>query len=112
MVVHLLLSLFILFSFSLFSYNPPSTIHLDMSSKKVPTKRNQLEVNFKAYTEGEMILGNFVPYTPGAEIIQINFPESFYFSIEPFEGSFIVSYGRDGLYQIYGTIEDFQLKNI
>jgi len=35
------------FSLNLFSFNPPSTIHLDMSSKKVSTKRNQLEVIFK-----------------------------------------------------------------
>jgi hypothetical protein len=94
------------FSSVTLAFTPPPTIHLDLTSKKVATQRNQLEIQFSAWTESGGYEGVFMAHSEGAVFISTSSPPSFWFSSDPFSASVVLSFPSDGLYRVNGNLYD------
>ena len=92
--------------------SPGPDIHLILTSQKVPIQRNQLKIIFSAVADSGAYQGTFSPYLLEAQVISQDYPSSFWFSQDPFSGSFIASFLSDGLFIVYGNLEDYSLKGI
>jgi hypothetical protein len=72
----------------------------------------RVKITFSASADAGAFQGAFFPFTPNAQILSQDYPTSFWFSEEPFFGSFVASFSSDGLYIIYGNLEDYRLIGI